>query len=161
MHVGGICDKGELPAPVPALPSDYLTFFQGHPTYLGTMSRRFQFAALFLLALWLPATMHCALESAGLIFTSSLCADGSNDHCAGDNCTQLEDGLFKQQTDELQVMSPDQFVCDGFLCLHLPPVAALAEPIVQPSDQPQNWVTTWHFVRRAAPSPRAPSLFLA
>lgn len=125
------------------------------------MPRRFQFAALLLLALWLPATMHCALESAGLISSSSICTDGSNDHCAGDNCTQLEGSLFKQKTDELQVMSPDLFVRACFLCPHLPPAAARAEPIVQPPDHPQNWVTTWHFVRRAAPSPRAPSRSLA
>jgi hypothetical protein len=121
----------------------------------------FRLVALLLLALWLPATLHCNLEAAGLIFPSSVCTDGSNDHCSGDNCTQLEGSLFKHKSHELQVMSPDLLACACFLCLHLQPPTALDELIVQTRCQSQNWVTSWHFVRRAAPSPRAPSLSLA
>jgi len=125
------------------------------------VSRLIKLAALFLLALWLPATMHCGLESADLIRSASICTDGSNDHCAGDNCTQLENGLFQQKTDELQVATPDLFAGAGCLCLPLQPPASVDESLFQPSDAPQDWITTWHFVRRDAPAPRAPSLLLA
>jgi hypothetical protein len=125
------------------------------------VSRLTKLAALLLLALWLPATLHCGLESAGLISSASICTDGSNDHCAGDNCTQVENGLFNQKTGEIQVMSPDLFACACFLCPPLQPSAPADESDFQPSAQPQDWVTTWHFVRRNAPAPRAPSAFLA
>ena len=127
-------------------------------TIYPAVSRLSKLIALLLLTLWLPATLHCALESADLVFASSVCTDGSNDHCAGDNCAQVEDGLFKQQTDDLQVVAPDLAACVCFLCLQLPSPAAPDVLVPRSAERPQDWVTTWHFVRRAAPAPRAPSL---
>ena len=122
------------------------------------MLRLTKYVAMLLLALWLPATLHCALESAGLISAGPMRVDGTNDHCAGDNCTQLEDSLFKHKVDELQAVAPDLVCCACCFCLQLPTVAAADEAFVARPDRPLNWVTAWHFTRRAAPSPRAPSL---
>ena len=59
-----------------------------------------QILAFFLLALWLPATLHCDLEAAGLIAMHSdhgadIACDGSHARCPSENCRVIEDGGYK------------------------------------------------------------------
>jgi hypothetical protein len=121
------------------------------------MLRPAKIVALLLLALWLPATLHCTLESADLLPQTMLCLDGSNDHCAGDHCAELEDNLFKPRTDELQVAAPDLYACLCHVCL-LPagPPAAVPEISASPQDKLLPLQRTWQFAHRTALPARAP-----
>ena len=125
--------------------------------------RRFRsLSALFLLALWLPATLHCDLEAAGLL--AQQCADecAAGQTASNDGCGVVESGLYKTGTEVVKVPAPELLACHFSL-----PVSSLVEftePAavpVQSAERPLDWVTTWRFVRRAAPSPRDPSLSLA
>ena len=120
--------------------------------------------SLFMLAVWLTATQHCALEQAGLL------KNACSDHCVADQeshkdgCSTVEDASYKLSGNSLTVSAPNLVQCMCFLCLHR---AALARPVEQPfsigdsSREDQDWIASWHFVRRGAPLPGAPSLFLA
>ena len=127
--------------------------------------RRFSSFLVYLtLALWLPATQHCALEAAGLV--SVTCNDCSSaDHCGGkDGCSTVESGGYKPAVDALKALAPDLIICASYFCSQLvlfQAERALATLPRKTADRPRDWVPTWNFVRRAAPSPRAPSLSLA
>lgn len=137
----------------------------GHPPGFGMnrMVRVSQFMAVLLLALWLPATQHCALEAVGALITT--CADNcaTGESSGKDGCGSIENGNFKPGGVTLKVPAPSLFACACFLCLRLEP---------RPSDeslslvgnalgQADAWISSWQFVRRAAPLPGAPSLLLA
>ena len=121
------------------------------------MSRlRFIFA-LLLATLWLPATLHCALEEAGVIVASA-CEIADADHCAQDNCATIEASHYK--TSDLLVTAPAPHL---FVCLDLAeliPTETIIVPRIAPelSDCPLEVPRTWHFVVRAALPARAPSL---
>jgi hypothetical protein len=120
-------------------------------------------AALLLVAFWLPATQHCALEAAGMLSTTCL------DHCDAaessgkDGCGSIENGSYKPTGNTLKVAAPQLLTCLCFLCLHLEPKApdGSRSLIGGALRQADAWIPTWQFVRRAAPLPGAPSLFLA
>lgn len=122
-------------------------------------------AALLLATLWLPATLHCQLESLGLdLLFSCPAADDQAAHpdgadCAAESCQTLESGRFTTARSELafDLLAPLACVCH--LCFYLPaPLAPVEEiiPIRQLETQPL--LRTWQFARRAAPLSRAPSL---
>ncbi|MBS0163996.1 MAG: hypothetical protein JSS48_15690 [Nitrospira sp.] len=127
------------------------------------MVRISKFLSVLLLALWLPATQHCALEAAGALITT--CAD----HCTTgeptgkDACGSIEDGSYRLAGDTLKVPAPDLFACACFLCLHLeawPSDNSLSQT-GDASSRVDVWLSTWQFVRRAAPLPGAPSPLVA
>ena len=150
----------QLVSPFPLVPLDA----PSKTASLHSPMRRFlPLLSLLLLATWLPATEHCALEAAG--FFAETCPDG----CAGtpgekDGCDTVENGAYKLSGDTLKVPAPDLFVCVCHLCLHqiqsdatfelVPAFGALHE-------RPRDWVPSWQFVRRAAPPSRAPTLLCA
>src|SRR4029453_19468546 len=49
------------------------------------MRRRFTTITLLLLILWVPATSHCMMESAGMIAIAGCCAKSLTD-CSQDDC---------------------------------------------------------------------------
>lgn len=124
---------------------------------------------LLLLAIWLAATQHCGLEAAGLLETHS--ADGSapiccssNGPCMQDGCTLVERGSFTPSNSSVKVPAPALQECLCLLCAHLLVPDAAFEPapeLAQGVEEPLGWVPTWHFERRAAQSPRAPSVIQA
>lgn len=112
--------------------------------------------ALLLLSLWLPATMHCALEAAGLE-VAFICHDHETqtaEHCADDACHALEGEAYTAVTLAKLV---------GEVTLSV--VALLPEPLEQPAvslspertDVPRELGRSWQFLSRAAPLARAPS----
>ena len=123
--------------------------------------------AVLLLALWMPATQHCNLQAAGLIdahgeHTDSACLGGGNP-CSHDGCIMVEGITYKPSGDLLlKVPAPDLLVCSCFLCLQLVYRDLRIEPLtpVVAAEKPQAWVSIWHFVRRAAPLSRAPSVLV-
>jgi hypothetical protein len=126
-----------------------------------------RFIAVALLALWLPATLHCALETAGL---DELFHCGTDHHSSGahetpadatrDACDIIEGSAFKPAANSALLSPP--VLCAQFLAFAVPPVAldltpppsGLGERILAPPEVAR----TWHFVARAALPARAPSL---
>jgi hypothetical protein len=127
------------------------------------MRRLFSMVAMLVLALWLPATQHCALEAAGCLpaMCAEPCADSSGHD---DGCDVVENGLYKPSLDFVKAPAPAlQFgVC--LLCLTRVQEQILVVHTKAPPnavDRPREWVAVWQFVQRAAPPSRAPSSFLA
>ncbi len=127
------------------------------------MRRLLPFLSLLLLATWLPATEHCALEAAGVL--SNTCSDGCSDKPGqADGCDTVENGAYKLSGDTLKVPAPDLFACVCHLCLHQIQSDATCELVPAFGalhERPRDWVPSWQFVRRAAPPSRAPTLLCA
>ncbi len=124
--------------------------------------------ALVLLALWVPATSHCAVETVlGWVndHCLSACSHGSasGDHAdapVADACATVEGGDFKPSFDLLVAPEPALSV---LACLSRVHAALLAEarPLAPPAwsaDHPDAWVPARHLARRAIAPARAPSL---
>jgi hypothetical protein len=128
-----------------------IEFFRGVPRL------RFIFA-LLLATLWLPATLHCALEEAGMIGATACDSGDDADHCVRDNCATVEATHYKTSDILVSVTAPTLLVC--FDLGELIPTEAIIVPLVSPerSDCPLEVPRTWHFVARAALPARAPSL---
>ena len=123
------------------------------------MRRLVPYLSMLLLALWLPATQHCAMEAIGLI--TRTCADD----CATanktdiDGCGLLESGAYKPSVNVAKLVAPLLLVC---LCFEYAPLLRVAPTAdeISPSEafeRPRDWVSAWNFVRRAAPPSRAPT----
>lgn len=123
-----------------------------------------------MLAVWLASSQHCGLEAAGIIAkeaphstahsaTSSCCED-TGDPCTHDGCNVVEGGTINPANSFLKAPTPNFVVCACFICFQLVIPDVSAEPTLEVADldRPKNWVPAWHFVRRAAPLSRAPSL---
>ena len=119
------------------------------------------------LAFWLPATNHCRLELIpGLGFLACCghsedeqASDQHQNECAEDLCAQVEDGLYKTESNRVVVEAPPACLF-GFL-------PALLEESTSPERvctlrrldaSPPELLNTWQFSYRAAAPPRAPSL---
>jgi hypothetical protein len=120
-----------------------------------------RFAALLLLVLWLPATLHCALEAGSPFDSAATCCPGKSaavgdDHCADDNCVVLESHLVRPADDNLVMPAPVALA--AFSCLIAFPPETIIVPTVAPERThcPPELARTWQFVARAALSPRAP-----
>ena len=122
--------------------------------------------AALLLALWLPATLHCHLEAAGFggVFDCSGEHHDSARSASGepnrDACDVVETGAFKPAANT--AIRPAPFL---FVCLAAPvapsPAIELTQPATGVSDliaAPPEVARTWHFIARAAPPARAPSV---
>jgi len=117
--------------------------------------------SLLVLACWLPATQHCGLEGANAL--AQHCDQGSScagaDH-AGDGCKAVETGQYRFDDSSTQVAPPQLAICVGLTCILVAGLRPMhrAEPLLPALfERPLAWVPTWHFVQRAALSPRAPT----
>lgn len=125
------------------------------------MRRLSRILALILAAVWLPVTQHCGLEGAGLIAMQCEhdCASGQVD--SDDGCCVVEKGQANigpgavkvQAPVLLQLLSP----LDAGVVVPTAPHSLTPELSAVPPERPRDWISTWHFVRRAAPLSRAPS----
>lgn len=124
--------------------------------------------ALCMVAFWLLATQHCGLEAAGLLEVGCGETDGQH-NCntsqhSGDGCRTVESGGYKLSNGPVKVSSPQLVCCLCLICLDAAEAAstlAVESPSWRHAERQRDWVPTWHFVQRAALSPRAPSLILA
>ncbi len=139
-----------------------VAMFAKPATVLG-VKRFVKAIALLLLALWVPVTEHCRLETIpDLSFLSYSCQSEQAPHqdtdCQDDFCSSVESGGYKVEDNPSFTLQP------------IAPVSAAADFLLaelQPSSQPfpaqSNWAPpelsqTWQFRFRAAPRVRAPSL---
>jgi hypothetical protein len=131
------------------------------------VSRLRRLLALALVALWLPATLHCALEAAGLddLFhcvndLHQPCKHAAPSDTPADACNLIEDASFKPANDT--ALLPPPALCAGLLRFVAPnPTLVLTPPPSGLSDRiepPPEVARTWHFTARAALPSRAPSL---
>lgn len=127
------------------------------------MRRLLPFIACLLAVLWLPATSHCGLETAGLWLhdheaeTSTDCASLS---CDRDLCESVEAGNFKNSAATVKVNAPLLAVCVTRLVLLTAADAPGEGCPVSPrtTDSPPELARTWQFSARTALLPGAPSL---
>lgn len=117
--------------------------------------------AVMLLGLWLPATLHCSLEAAGLIATQCAddCGDASHDD---DGCGVVERGLYKSSTPLVKISAPE-ILRLAFLFQPSPAAESVAPARFSAEfvSEPQTLRRTWQFIQRAAPPCRAPSASIA
>jgi len=123
-------------------------------------------AALVLAILWLPATMHCGLETAGFIGQADGCcqhddsvpANGQPAQCGQGVCGIVESGDYQPASALTKVPAPS-LALYVFCLLELAPTLELVPEIAASVEveSPPEIRRTWHFVERAALSPRAPS----
>jgi hypothetical protein len=129
------------------------------PRLIAGVSPLGRIAAILLLSLWLPATLHCAVEAAGLHGWPGCHNESLHDpaHHQADACHPLEGTEYKPETAPLKVQPPPL----GWLAVSL-----FASPLAPPKTEPSRTlppprepesVATWRFVERAAPPARAPS----
>ena len=122
------------------------------------MQRLCRILALALVALWLPATLHCDLEAAGLEI-GVLCHDHDTPEAAAAHCT--DDACHAIESAAYTAFTLTKLVSGTVLSV----VALLPEPLALPtaalsparSDVPRELQRSWQFTTRAAPPARAPS----
>jgi hypothetical protein len=120
-----------------------------------------QIVALVLLALWLPATQHCAFGTVtGL--GGNLCETACSHDIASsheDFCAVVESGNYMSAATLAHVPAPHLTTLACLASLHACMLAE-ARPLAPPAwtkDDASGWVPEWAFVARAALPARAPT----
>lgn len=125
------------------------------------MQRLIKIASFLLLAIWLPATLHCDLEAAGLTAPHQEECCATDNDCKADLCANIESSLIRETAPTLNLAAPVS--CDHLFCLvTLLTVAcdreATASLAIVTHAPPLEITAGWQFLTRAAPPSRAPSL---
>jgi len=120
-----------------------------------------RFLLFALLALWLPATLHCKLEAAG-VFEDHCTDEGSpvtDTDCTDDACPTIEDALYKDSAVKLTVAAPAECHIPACCALLLALDRLVAAPALSPARHapPSELTVRWQFITRAAPPARAPN----
>jgi hypothetical protein len=121
--------------------------------------------ALALLSLWLPATLHCDLEAAGLdtlfhcLTEHHVSTDGAHAESTRDACDIVETGAFQPAADTATLPPPalHALLLDLVFVPTVLPLTPPAHGLCEQVSAPPEVARTWHFVVRAAPPARAPS----
>ena len=116
-----------------------------------------------LLALWLPATLHCRLEAVGVF--DSHCSDEQTaqagaDGCTDDVCPTIEQGFYKDSSATIAVAAPAECHVPDCCALLLALDRLVIAPTLSPVRHapPSELTVRWQFITRAAPPARAPAL---
>lgn len=117
---------------------------------------------LWLLALWLPATNHCLLESAtGLEFLQSCCpepAPHSNASCKTDSCFEVESGAYRLE-EQISLLLPP---CPKATIPGESPPSLYQAPqhhfLIRQLWPPPEWAPPRHLAWPVTAQPRAPSV---
>jgi hypothetical protein len=119
--------------------------------------------AIVLLALWVPTTTHCQLESLLELEALSCCthegdATSTAHHeadCSADACADVESGFYKLRDEQGLPSQLPQVIemTEMPLAENALEVPRVLEAAAAPSESRPSWL----FTLRAAPAPRAPS----
>lgn len=128
------------------------------------MCRIRSLVALVLLALWMPATLHCELEWVGAFSDCSSCHEqaGNGDvarDCDADACAVIEKSAYRFGADVLLLKPPELIGWIFLSAIVLPEPDAIVARRLDATAAPPEVIRTWHFVTRAASPPRAPGRF--
>ena len=133
--------------------------------YLSDLVKAFRHViALFLLALWLPATQHCDLEAAGIMAWEEIghthAESSCKQSCETDVCPTVEGASYNPASHLLRVLPPDVFVVLHLIDLLPAPLVIEDQEAFFTGDPPelQKILRTWQFSRRTALPARAPDL---
>ncbi|MGI8965484.1 MAG: hypothetical protein ACR2H1_05265 [Limisphaerales bacterium] len=123
------------------------------------MSCVYRIIALLMLALWLPVTGHCTLETIkGLEFLSCPSDTSSDSHCENDGCQSIESATYKVQDNHADFAVAISFLgCFVFQTAWTEPSVETFSVSSLTLNSPEL-PKTWQFILRTALSPRAPSL---
>jgi len=124
-------------------------------------------AAWLMLAMWMPATLHCAVEEAGFLNCVWDChaevagAGHEDSDCARDMCKLVEDGDygFIRGQEVIPVFPPAAWLL-SFVELPLDDVSGLCVSRTatgRPDFLAEDWAVLWRCVERVAPPVRAPA----
>lgn len=148
-------------APKPARAVQGLTFGQERGFRLRILPPLRNLVALLLLGLWLPATLHCELEAAGIDDFFGLPnhhdgmtgEDGDDDarHSIDGVSYRLEFGVAKISTAAVTLFR------DLSGAISVAPSTARPQIVAPTATAPPEVARAWQFTRRAAAPPRAPS----
>ena len=115
--------------------------------------------AIALLALWLPATLHCELETLGVFAACEHChddADGATEESGADGCATVENGGYR--IDAFVLKAPEAPFLLVLFVVPPPDGEARSTGDWDATAAPLHVRRTWQFAARAAPPSRAPAL---
>ena len=130
------------------------------PASISVVHRLRKMFSLLALAVWLPATVHCELESVSGFEFLQCVSDGQNSkgNCSDDGCCTVEKSQYKSKQARLTIPLPDllpvAFAPVLDVANTLPAEVSLGVLTAAPPELHQ----TWHFVSRMALPVRAPSV---
>lgn len=84
--------------------------------------------------------------------------------CPKDGCDSVENATYKVTVETMKAQAPELMRVDLLPYLVVDLVSVFEAPNTDASaigERPQNWVSVWNFVRRAAPPSRAPTACIA
>ena len=119
--------------------------------------RVFTVVAWLLVALWLPAALHCTAETSGVFGRSECCATASDDQGeTADHCVVIEAGAPRQDESGIRTANPALVVLQILrapLCL----LAASGEAGLSPAvATPPEIARLWRAVERVVALSQAP-----
>lgn len=123
--------------------------------------------ALLLVAVWLPATSHCALATATdwiADFCEHVCDPGSHERghdSHDDGCAVIERGDFTSAVAAVAAPAPVWSEIADLVreqARRMVAAASAVEPPPWAGDNPDDWVPARLFAQRAVPPARAPGL---
>ena len=123
------------------------------------MTRLNTIIAIVFVALWVPITMHCKLESIpGLELLRCVSDSPSSPDCDGDSCQAVESGWYKIEDNQAFVSAALGALVFPQAILRLQHPLTEESVVVTLTPAPPELLNTWQFCYRAAAPPRAPSL---
>lgn len=127
---------------------------QDNEALCGTVQRLKAIIACLMVALWVPASMHCLLEDAGWLAKDESCANApAGTHDQRDGCQFESSGV---QFQALKVAIPSfEFV--AVLVRDLPEPAEPSFLFSREPDVLSELIHSWQFTHRTALPIRAPS----
>lgn len=137
-------------------------------TSTAHLTRRIStFVALLLLALWLPATLHGSLETAGILAPHTDChhsgncdSENQDANCHSESHGSIDEGSYKPSFANANVKAPAPILSVLTTLNDLTEITpqTIIVGMISPArtDAPPELAPTWQFITRAAPSPRAP-----
>jgi len=128
----------------------------------GGVSWPKKLVVLLLLAVWMPATMCCALERVGVPFFQHCCVDDCSESspkppCTDKTCCLLESGNYQTANPAPLIVTPESvFLLLALTFIEPPqPKPGCTE---LPDSSPPELSVAWQFLSRTALPVRAPSL---
>lgn len=125
------------------------------------MRRVFSIVACLLAVLWLPATLHCGLETAGLwVHEHGEDAGelGCVKACGNEACAVVEDGAYKNPAGIFNAPAPLLALCVMHQVMLRADALFIPGPTPERVEPPLELARTWQFTARMALPPGAPSI---